>query len=65
MPEITQEQIAENAVNAKSVTVDGQTVVEHSPKDLIEAAKHLAANQGGNQPRGIRLIRAIPPGTTD
>lgn len=52
------EQIAVNAAGPKSVTVDGQTVVQHSLADQIAADKHAKANAGADTAwRGLRFTK--------
>ncbi len=62
--EIT-DQIASNALQPQSMSVDGQTVTEHSLQDQIAAAKFLQAQtaaQGSNC--GLRFSKIVPPGAT-
>lgn len=47
----------------KAVTVDGNTVTQHSPREVIEADRYLRANDAakrGGMP--IRTIKLRPPG---
>lgn len=45
----------------KSVTVDGQTVTQHSIDDQIKAEQHQAAKQSTKQPGfGLRFARMRP-----
>lgn len=57
------EQIAENAAAPKSITIDGETVTEHSLKEQIEADKYLAGKNAAARPHaGLRFTKIIPPG---
>lgn len=57
------DQIAENALQPQSVTIDGQTVSEHSLPDQIAAAKFLASQTDAQATGlGIRFSKIIPPG---
>lgn len=59
-----------NATKPRAVTVDGQTVEQHSLKDQIEAAKFAAArdataaagNSVGNGLAGFSFFKFKPPG---
>lgn len=64
MPDQSIEQaIRDNAAAPASITVDGQTVSEHSLPDLIAADKHLAARAAADSPTfGLRFARVVPPG---
>lgn len=59
------DQIETNSGNPKRVTVDGQSVEQHSLKDQIEADRHLDGQtaKSGNKP-GIRLFQLRNRGTT-
>ena len=50
--------IAETAKGPKSVTVDGQTMQAHDPKQLIDADRYLAEKKAARNPFGA--IRIIP-----
>lgn len=70
---ITPEQIAANAAQPQSATVDGRTAEQVPIPDQIAAAeyaKQAAAGSGTNAAggpksgwRGVRMGRAIPPGS--
>lgn len=47
--------IAEAALGPKSVTVDGQTVEAHDPKQLIEADRYLASKKAAKTGGGLRV----------
>ena len=48
----------------KRVTVDGETVETHSPKDQIELDRYLEANKGIKKAhRGMYITKLVPPGT--
>jgi len=59
-----------NAAKPRAVTVDGQTVEQHSLKDQIEAAKMAASNAAiagegnsvGNGKFGVTFFKFRPPG---
>ena len=61
-----------NAAKPRAVTVDGQTVEQHSLKDQIEAAKFAAANSAvtetgnsvGNGKFGVSFFKFRPPGAS-
>ncbi len=54
-PATLEEAIAEAALGPKSVTVDGQTVEAHDPKQLIEADRYLAAKKAAKTGGGLRV----------
>lgn len=57
--------IRENATGPAEVTIDGQTVKQHSLKDQIEADRHLTTGQAADHPRrGIRFSKLVSPGAT-
>jgi hypothetical protein len=61
---ISADKIAENANSPSSVTVDGQTVSQHSIADQIAADKYLAkkaASTGKPANMGVRLGRYKAP----
>lgn len=70
MPDLT-DTVETNAAKPRAVTVDGQTVEQHSLKDQIEAAKFVAArdataetsgNSVGNGLFGVAFFKFRPPG---
>lgn len=57
-----------NAAGPAKVTVDGESVEQHSLKDLIEADRYLASrtavtSTAANTRRGLRFNKLTPPGT--
>lgn len=55
--------IAENATGPKSMSVDGQSVTQHSIDDQIKAANHVAGQTAASKPHfGLRFTKLIPPG---
>lgn len=64
-PTTPQEAIESAALAPKKVAVDGQSVEEHSIRDLIEADRYLAAKRAAANSRphfGLRFTKLIPPG---
>ena len=62
-PETIREAIEENAKGPKKVTVDGQTVEQHSIKEQIEADNHTAAKTATSKSHfGLRMTKLVPPG---
>jgi hypothetical protein len=64
--DLTPDVIAQNATKPASASVDGQSAEQVPIGDQIKAAQFAAANQppasGRRRPRGIRLVRGVPPG---
>lgn len=57
------DKLVENAAKPAEVTIDGQTVKQHSLPDQIEAAKFQAGKAAVKKPcRGLRFVRISPPG---
>lgn len=55
--------IADNVAGPASVTIGGQTVAQKNVRELIDAANHLAGNDGMSQPhRGLRFTKLLSPG---
>lgn len=52
--------IAESALDAQSITIDGVTVTERSIKEKIEAERYLASKRASAAPFGMRLARVNP-----
>ena len=68
MSEIDSDQIAENANAPKSVTVDGQTVTQHSLPDQIAAEKYrrkAGSLDSGNPMNKLLRVRTIARGAND
>ncbi len=64
-PTTPAEAIAAAALGPKSVSVDGQTVTEHSIADLIAADRYLSQQAAATAKPlgfGIRIQRIVPPG---
>ena len=64
-PTTPEEAIESVALGPKTVTVDGQTVIEHSLPDLIAADRYLqskATQAAAPIGFGIRIQRMVPPG---
>jgi methionine aminopeptidase len=63
MPDLTDD-IETAAAKPKAVTIDGNTVTAHSLPELVEADKHLKADDSVNTQtsRGIRWNKFKPPG---
>ena len=59
------DQVTDNAQAPKRITVDGQTVEEHSLLDQIAADKYVrnAAAVDASKSRGLRFMTLKPPGT--
>lgn len=64
MPDEIRDAIESNATGPKSVSVDGQSVTQHSIDDQIKADKHLAGATGVTRANlGIRFRKTVPPGS--
>lgn len=62
-PETSTDAVEQVALGPKSVSVDGQSVTEHSIPDLIEAAKFAKAQSSNSKAhRGLRFTKLSPPG---
>lgn len=64
-PTSPEEAVEAASLAPKKVAVDGQSVEEHSIKDLIEADRYLSAKRStaaGGSHRGLRFTKLIPPG---
>lgn len=58
----TDEQILEKLNQAKEITVDNQTVIEHSISDLLKADRYAANKKvSGNGWASVMRARAVPP----
>ncbi|QDV23439.1 hypothetical protein [Aureliella helgolandensis] len=56
-------EIAANATDPQSITVDGVTVSNRNLKDQIEADRYLAAKRAAKRaPFGVRFARVNPGG---
>jgi len=58
VPATIADAIAETAKGPKAVTVDGQTVQAHDPRQLIDADRYLAEKKAARNP--LAAIRLIP-----
>jgi hypothetical protein len=59
-----EEEIAEDAAHAASVSVDGTTTTEHSLPDKIAADKYLRANRAmNNAGAGVVFQKIVPHGS--
>lgn len=57
------DQIETNAKGPASVSVDGQSVSQHSLKDQIEADRYLASKKAQKaKGLGIKFHKIVPPG---
>jgi hypothetical protein len=63
MPDLTDD-IETAAAKPKSVVIDGNTVTAHSLPELVQADKHLKADDSVNTQtnRGLRFNKLVPPG---
>lgn len=62
-PDELAQQIAANATQPASASVDGNSVAQHSLSDQIAAAKFVATQQAQKSPtQGLRFTRLRPPG---
>jgi len=57
------DQIAENALHPKSITVDGESVTEHSLLDQIAADKYAQNRSALRNGTGPVFSKIKPPGT--
>ena len=58
------EQIAANALGPKKVSVDGQSVEQHSIQDQIAAQEYLANQKAAKRAhRGLMFTKLVPPGS--
>lgn len=65
MAENLDQAIMDNAAGPAKASVDGQSVEQHSLRDLIEADRYLASKAAAQRnDRGIRFSRIVPPGAT-
>jgi hypothetical protein len=56
--------LQQNAASPQSVSIDGQTVTQHSLKDQIEADKYLASKSARTKPAlAFSRVKIVPPGT--
>lgn len=61
-----QQALEENATGPKRVVADGVVVEQHPLDEVVEAHKHLAAEEASknNKALGMRLRRVVSPGAT-
>lgn len=60
-----EDEIEAAATAPKKASGDMGSVEQQSIPDMIEAAKHLAQNDGVELPsRGLRFTKLVPPGST-
>lgn len=63
-PVLDDDQLVVAASEAKQVTVDGVTMVQHSLPDLIAADRYLKGQAAARSPsRGLRFTKLVRPGT--
>lgn len=62
MSEAIETAIESNASGPKQVTVDGNTVTQHSLADQIAADKHLGAKEQARSAFPLRMNKISPPG---
>lgn len=66
MDDSIRDAIEENATGPQSASTDVGSVSQHSLRDQIEADKYLRQREAASKPhQGMRLVKMIPPGTTD
>lgn len=58
----TSDKIVENVQGPKSVTVDGRTVTQHSPREQIEADRYAKSNSATSKKLGFRRVVGRNPG---
>ena len=56
--------IRDNASGPSEVSVDGQTVRQHSLKDQMDADRHLSSKQAAKKKLGVRMTKVVPPGAS-
>lgn len=61
-PLITDEDVAEIALGAKTFTSDGQTVEAFSPKEVLDARDRMTPPGPKSGWARVRMGRAVPPG---
>lgn len=64
-PTTTEQAIAQNALGPRSATIGDESVVQHSPQDLIAVDRYQAskaAASASNKGFGLRYQRIKPPG---
>lgn len=59
---LTDTEIRDHVLAPKRVTSDGQTVENHSVRDVLDADTHLAKKNALKSVFPIRLIKLVPPG---
>ncbi|MFO0806045.1 MAG: hypothetical protein U0791_23315 [Gemmataceae bacterium] len=67
MPDLDADTIADAAQQPANASQDGRSVTAVPIPDQIDAAKFQAANKASSntRPRGIKLVRCIPPGAAE
>ncbi|MBX3404399.1 MAG: hypothetical protein KF699_13390 [Phycisphaeraceae bacterium] len=56
--------LRESAKQPAKVSVDGQSVEQHSLKDQIEADRYLASKDAARKPGlGVKFAKIVPPGS--
>ncbi len=54
--------IRDNAATPAEVSIDGQSVKQHSLRDQIEADRYVSSKQATKNKLGIRITRVSSPG---
>lgn len=60
---LSEDELVEMARDAQSHTVDGESTTAKSADDIIKLDQYAAAKKARVKP--FRIVRTIPPGTTD
>ena len=56
--------IRDNAVGPAKASVDGTSVEQHTPSELIKVDKHFGAKAAGRNPvKALTRMKIVPPGT--
>lgn len=64
MPDDLEDKIKENAAGPAKASGDAGSVEQHKLSEQIEADRYLASKEAAKRKdRGLRINKAVPPGT--